>query len=60
MVEQSETLSSIAAKVYENPLLWRPLAIRNQIDNPHQLTIGQRLVVPRLPFSDPESGEVFQ
>lgn len=60
VVTQGETLSSIAAQVYSNPTLWRPLAIRNQIDDPHQLNAGQRLVVPRLPFADPESGEVFQ
>ncbi len=60
VVAQGEALSSIAAQVYSNPTLWRPLAIRNNIDDPHSLTTGQRLVVPRLPFRDPESGEVFQ
>jgi LysM repeat protein len=60
VVAQGETLSGIAAKVYANPTLWRPLAIRNGIDDPRQLATGQKLVVPRLPFADPESGEVFQ
>jgi nucleoid-associated protein YgaU len=60
VVTQGETLSGIAGKVYSNPQLWRPLAIRNGIANPRALAPGQRLVVPRLPFSDPESGEVFQ
>jgi LysM repeat protein len=60
VVAQGETLSGIAAKVYSNATLWRPLAIRNGIDDPRQLATGQKLVVPRLPFADPESGEVFQ
>lgn len=59
VVTQGETLSSIAGKEYANPRLWRPLAIRNRIDDPRTLTLGQRLAIPRLPFSDPESGEVF-
>ena len=60
VVGQGETLSSIAGDVYANPTLWRPLAIRNGIDAPHALLPGQKLVVPRLPFADPESGEVFR
>lgn len=60
VVGQSDTLSSIAAKVYANATLWRPLAIRNGIDDPRTIAPGQRLVVPRLPFLDPESGEVLQ
>jgi LysM repeat protein len=60
IVAQGETLSSIAAQVYSNPQLWRPLAIRNAVDDPHRLVPGQKLAVPRLPFTDPESGEVFQ
>jgi nucleoid-associated protein YgaU len=60
VVGQGETLSSIAGLVYDNPQLWRPLAIRNNIDDPLSLAPGRRLSVPRLPFSDPDSGEVFQ
>jgi nucleoid-associated protein YgaU len=59
-VMQGDTLSSIAGQVYANPLLWRPLAIRNGIDDPHALAVGSRLVVPRLPYRDPESGKVFE
>lgn len=59
VVTESETLSGIAGRVYANPKLWRPLAIRNGIDDPRALTPGRRLAVPRLPFADPESGEVF-
>jgi len=60
VVVQGETLSAIAAATYGDPTLWRPLAIRNAIDAPRALAPGQRLVVPRLPFRDPESGEVLQ
>jgi hypothetical protein len=60
VVTDGETLSSIAADVYANPALWRPLAIRNAVDDPHALAPGRKLAVPRLPFVDPESGEVFQ
>jgi len=60
VVSQGDTLSAIAGKVYANPTLWRPLAIRNGIEDPRALTPGHRLEVPRLPFRNPESGEVFQ
>jgi hypothetical protein len=60
VVGQGETLSTIAARAYENPALWRPIALRNRIDNPRVLPIGLELVVPRLPFRDPETGEVIQ
>ena len=59
-VKQDETLSSIAARVYNNPRLWRPIALRNRIDNPRVLTTGEILVIPSLPFRNPETGEVFQ
>jgi hypothetical protein len=60
VVTQGETLSGISGQVYEDPTLWRPLAIINDIDDPLTLAPGQRLVVPSLPFRDPLSGEVFQ
>jgi nucleoid-associated protein YgaU len=59
-VGQGETLSSIASQVYENPTLWRPIALLNQIDDPKTLTVGMRLLIPQLPFRDPETGEVIQ
>jgi nucleoid-associated protein YgaU len=60
VVVQGETLSSIAARVYSNAATWRPIAILNDIDDPRSLTIGQRLLVPQLPFRDPETGEVMR
>lgn len=57
---QGETLSSIAAAVYGDPTLWRPIAIRNEVDVPAAIGVGDRIVVPSLPFRDPDTGEVFQ
>ena len=30
---------------------WRPIAIHNGVDDPRTLAIGQRLLIPQLPFS---------
>ena len=57
-VAQGDTLSGIAANLYQDPTSWRPIAIANQIDNPRQLTTGQQLTIPRLPYIDPETGDV--
>jgi hypothetical protein len=59
VVGQGETLSGIASRVYRNPALWRPIALRNRIDDPRALAVGLRLVIPQLPFRDPESGEMM-
>jgi hypothetical protein len=58
-VVEGETLSAIAGRLYEDPRLWRPIAIANDIANPRQLEAGQSLTIPALPFVDPESGEVM-
>ena len=60
VVHQGESLATIAGSVYGDPRLWRPIALRNGIDNPRELIAGTQLVVPQLPFRDPESGRVFQ
>ena len=59
VVTQGETLSSIAAAVYKNARLWRPIALRNGVVDPRRLVVGQRLLIPRLPFRDPQTGEVM-
>lgn len=59
VVVQGETLSSIAAKIYDNPQMWRPIAIVNNIDNPRAIAIGQSLRIPSLPFQNPATGEVM-
>lgn len=58
-VSQGESLSTIAWRSYGNPALWRPIALRNGIDDPRTLVVGARLVIPQLPYRDPESGEVY-
>ena len=57
-VTEGQTLSGIAAILYDNPLLWRPIAVANDIDDPRAIRTGQSLLIPALPFRDPESGEV--
>ena len=57
-VTQGQTLSGIAAILYDNPLLWRPIAVANNIDDPRAIETGQSLLIPALPFRDPETGEV--
>jgi hypothetical protein len=59
IVVEGETLSGIAGRIYEDPAMWRPIAIVNEIDNPRELTAGQSLSIPPLPFIDPETGEVL-
>ncbi|GJG89718.1 peptidoglycan-binding protein [Gemmatimonadetes bacterium T265] len=58
VVGQGETLSAIAGRVYDDPAAWRPIAVHNGIDDPRALAVGRRLLVPTLPFRDPETGEV--
>jgi hypothetical protein len=58
-VGQDESLSAIAYSEYGDPALWRPIAIRNAIDDPRTLETGFELAIPPLPFRDPDSGEVY-
>jgi nucleoid-associated protein YgaU len=58
IVSEGETLSSIAASAYRDASAWRPIALRNGIDDPRTLAPGNRLAIPRLPYRDRETGEV--
>ena len=58
IVMQGETLSGIAGQFYENPRIWRPIAIENGIADPRSIFVGQSLKIPSLPYTDPESREV--
>lgn len=58
-VGQGQTLSAVAAAVYGDPSLWRPIALRNEIDDPRELPAGARLLIPALPYRDPDTGDVF-
>jgi contractile injection system tube protein/LysM domain-containing protein len=58
-VNQGETLSGIAGSNYGDPALWRVIALANAIDRPRPLAAGQELVLPNLPYRDPDSGIVY-
>jgi hypothetical protein len=55
-----ETLTTIAARRYDDPQAWRPIAIANGLVEPRALRPGSTLQIPALPFTDPESGEVVR
>jgi len=59
-VIQGEDLSSISTQFYGDPLLWRPIAIANEIGDPREISTGQVLRIPSLPFTDPESEEIVR
>jgi hypothetical protein len=58
VVGGGESLSEIAGDFYDDPQLWRPIAIANGIANPRSIRPGQSLRVPSLPFVDPDTREV--
>ena len=60
IVEQGETLSSLAGKLYEDATLWRPIALANGLQDPRSVFVGQPLRIPSLPFRDPNSGELMK
>jgi hypothetical protein len=59
LVGQGETVSAIAARVYGNAEFWRPIAIENSVVYPDSVRQGARLVIPMLPYQDPDTGEVI-
>lgn len=59
LVLQGENITHLATLFYQNPQLWRPIALANRLDDPRRVTAGQRLIIPSLPFTDPDSGERF-
>ncbi|KYC43637.1 peptidoglycan-binding protein LysM [Scytonema hofmannii PCC 7110] len=48
VVRLGDTLSSIAAEVYQDPTNWRMIAEANGLDNPLDLKIGTSLSIPSL------------
>lgn len=48
VVKQGDSLWAIAARVYNDPRLWRPIALTNKILHPRRLTPGTELAVPPL------------
>ena len=55
---KGDTLEGIAARYYQNPFVWRAIALANDIDDPLAIDAGVELHIPSLPFRDPETGEV--
>jgi nucleoid-associated protein YgaU len=49
VVRRDETLVGIAAEEYNDPTLWRPIAVANRIANPRVLEPGRRLTIPSNP-----------
>ena len=47
IVRPGDRLDWIAYEEYRNPALWRRIAEANHLDDPADLTPGQRLVIPR-------------
>ncbi len=58
-VNEGDTLPGIAQAEYGDATLWRPIALRNGLDDPRALTVGRRLVIPRLPYRAAGSDQVF-
>lgn len=48
MVGTGDTLQAIAAREYDDPRLWRPIASASGLDNPLTLQVGQQLSIPAL------------
>jgi len=59
-ITESDTLAGIAARRYGDPARWRPIAIANRLEDPRRLPIGMPIMVPALPFRDPETGVVYR
>ena len=58
VVSQGDTLPLIAYQEYSDATAWRPIALRNGISDPRTLTVGASLSIPRLPYTDPNTGVV--
>jgi nucleoid-associated protein YgaU len=60
VVRPGQRLYQIAAQAFGDGRLWRAIALCNGMTDARNLEPGRRLVIPHLPYRDPESGEVFQ
>lgn len=58
-VSEGETLSGIAGVEYGDARVWRVIAVANRLQHARGLEPGLQLLLPRLPFRDPETGKVY-
>lgn len=56
---RGEDLWAIAARHYGDPTRWRAIAVANGLDDPSLLPDAGRLIIPSLPFRDPETSEII-
>jgi hypothetical protein len=47
LVKRGDTLSSIAAEMFDDPAKWRVIADANNLDNPRLLEVGMSLSIPK-------------
>jgi nucleoid-associated protein YgaU len=47
-IQDGDSLWSIAAMMYGDPALWRPIADKNKIEDPKFLENGKRVIIPPL------------
>ncbi len=59
VVSQGQSLSSIAAQEYGDARLWRVIAIANGLQRARGLAPGLELLLPHLPYRDPQTGKVW-
>jgi nucleoid-associated protein YgaU len=59
VVIEGETLSSIACAEYADPRLWRVIAVSNRLQRARNLNPGAKLLLPNLPYRDPDTGKVY-
>jgi nucleoid-associated protein YgaU len=58
-VTEGDTLAGLANTEYGDATLWRPIALRNGLDDPRHLPVGRTLVIPRLPYRAAGSDQIF-
>ncbi len=59
IVAQGDSLAGMAHKYFGDATLWRPIALRNALEDPRVLPVGRILVIPRLPFRAAGTDQTF-
>lgn len=60
VMARGDRLIDVATRYYEDPTMWRAIAIENAIDDPQADLTGVVVKIPALPFIDPETREVLE